>query len=435
MTPDLPHHATSSGKSSPSGDVFGLTVPTANGFECYCIAQDDDGPIGEPRLLHRSDTLAYGPAFSRDGQLAVWSVARPGKHAFGLIAFDLCTGERIAELWEGADAGVTPASFSPVSGDSRLLAATDASGVKRPIMWDTRRNVRVDLHVGDLDGEVTPWEWTPDGEGILLCQFSHAAQRLWLFDIGSGALRRLAHPEGTLANPPQFLADGTIAVRWMDSTHPRSVIVLDGQTGRQVGTLLEPPAVPEGRPWRSVTFPSDGGMEIQAWLATPEGPGPFPTIIHTHGGPTSVQLNTFEPASQMWLDHGFAWCSVNYRGSTTCGRDFERAIWGNLGHWEVRDMVAARRYLLNSGIADPRAIFLTGWSYGGYLTLQALGLEPDLWAGGMGGVVVADWVSQYEDENEVLRGYDTALFGGALEERRYQYVKSSPMWIVCRRLC
>ncbi len=150
-------------------------------------------------------------------------------------------------------------------------------------------------------------------------------------------------------------------------------------------------------------------------------------ILETHGGPTGVELNTFSPGSQAWLDHGFAYCTINYRGSTTFGRDFERKIWGDLGHWEVEDMVAARKYLIDHGVAMPDAIFLTGWSYGGYLTLQALGTYPDLWAGGMGGVVVADWVSQYEDENEVLRGYDVSLFGGTLEEKREQYVRSSPI--------
>src|SRR6266571_5985087 len=59
-----------------------------------------------------------------------------------------------------------------------------------------------------------------------------------------------------------------------------------------------------------------------------------------------------------------------------------------------------------------------------------MGLYPELWAGGMGGVVVADWVSQYEDEPEAMRGYDMALIGGTLEEKRGAYVKSSPLTYV-----
>jgi dipeptidyl aminopeptidase/acylaminoacyl peptidase len=69
------------------------------------------------------------------------------------------------------------------------------------------------------------------------------------------------------------------------------------------------------------------------------------------------------------------------------------AIWGNLGQWEVDDLVAARNWLVENNIADPQAILLTGGSYGGYLTLQGLGKQPELWAGGMASVAIADWTS------------------------------------------
>jgi len=89
--------------------------------------------------------------------------------------------------------------------------------------------------------------------------------------------------------------------------------------------------------------------------------------------------------------------------------------------------VAGRQWLVKNGIALPDQIFLTGWSYGGYLTLQAMGVRPDLWAGGMGGVVVADWVSEYDDEPEAMRGYDVALHGGTPAEKRQEYEKASPI--------
>jgi dipeptidyl aminopeptidase/acylaminoacyl peptidase len=100
---------------------------------------------------------------------------------------------------------------------------------------------------------------------------------------------------------------------------------------------------------------------------------------------------------------------VNYRGSTTFGKAFERAIWGRLGMVEVEDLVAARNWLVEQQIAEPEAVLLTGWSYGGYLTLQTLGRYPDLWAGGMSGIAIADWTTMYEDDAETLRGYHSCL--------------------------
>lgn len=122
--------------------------------------------------------------------------------------------------------------------------------------------------------------------------------------------------------------------------------------------------------------------------------------------------------------------SINYHGSITFGKDFEESIWGNLGELEVEDMVAARDFLVKKGIAAPDKVFLTGWSYGGYLTLQALGKYPDLWAAGLAGIAISDWTLSYEDSAETLKKYCVAMFGGTPEEKPKQYKKSSPITYV-----
>jgi dipeptidyl aminopeptidase/acylaminoacyl peptidase len=119
--------------------------------------------------------------------------------------------------------------------------------------------------------------------------------------------------------------------------------------------------------------------------------------------------------------------SVNYRGSTTFGRDFEYAIYGRLGELEIDDMAAARDYAVQNGIAHPDAILLEGGSYGGYLTLQAIGKRPELWAGGIGVVAIADWRLMYEDQAEMLRGYQRSLFGGTPDDMPEQHAASSPI--------
>ena len=135
----------------------------------------------------------------------------------------------------------------------------------------------------------------------------------------------------------------------------------------------------------------------------------------------------FHPGSQCWMDHGFAFLTINYRGSTTFGREFQQKIWGNVGNWEIEDLVASREWLVREGIAHPDKIFLTGWSYGGFNTLMALGKRPDLWAGGMAGIAIADWAVMYEDSADTLKGYMAGLFGGAPQEIPEQYAASSPI--------
>jgi dipeptidyl aminopeptidase/acylaminoacyl peptidase len=83
--------------------------------------------------------------------------------------------------------------------------------------------------------------------------------------------------------------------------------------------------------------------------------------------------------------------------------------------------------LVKEGIAEPGAVFLHGWSYGGYLTLLALGKFPDLWAGGLAGTATVDWAMEYEDLSPAMKGYSVAIMGGTPEERPEQYAAASPM--------
>jgi dipeptidyl aminopeptidase/acylaminoacyl peptidase len=88
---------------------------------------------------------------------------------------------------------------------------------------------------------------------------------------------------------------------------------------------------------------------------------------------------------------------------------------------------AARTWLVSQGVAKPDEVFLTGWSYGGYLTLQGLGTHPELWAGGMAGIAVADWAMAHMDTTHTLRSVRALRFGGTPEEIPERYAASSPI--------
>lgn len=431
VTPDLAPYSSLAAVFSHAGNLFGMQLAYPDGFHLYVQDMNPGGMLTALRKLYTSGRLLVGLALSQSGELAaVGSTDQSGNLNAQLVVLDTTTGERVGELSDGPEHSVEPVAFSPQPNDMRLLATTDRGGVKRPLLWNPRTNERTDFALDALEGEVAALDWSPDGKRLLLCQYNLARQQLYVYDLEHDALHRLEHPGGSYSffgGGAYFAGDGAIHAVWEDATHPAQVIVLDAGTGRQVRTLLAPEDVPPSRPWRSITFPSTNGQTIQGWLAVPDGEGPFPTILETHGGPTSAQMEAYQPNSQAWLDAGFAYCTINYRGSTTFGSDFEHAIWGDLGHWEVDDMVAARAWLVEQQVARPDAVFLTGWSYGGYLTLQALGKRPDLWAGGMAGIAIADWRVQYEDTADTLRGYQVALLGGTPQDQPEVYAAASPI--------
>ncbi|HEU5088670.1 MAG TPA: prolyl oligopeptidase family serine peptidase, partial [Roseiflexaceae bacterium] len=408
------------------GRRLGIMVADQAGFHLQ-IVDDVDSQPRPPRELYASQGITFGPALSADGTLVVLgsSERSGGKLQFALLALDAATGERVGELWDGPDTSLSAGRFSSVPGDARLLASSNRTGLEQPLIWNARTGERRDFVLGGLQGSVEAWDWSPNAETVLLGNIHEAISRIFLYNLADDTMRPV-DLGGTVLGA-SFIDDNELLVVWSDAASPIQSIGVDAHSGERTRVIFPAPDVPPGVAWRSVSFASSDGQPIQAWLATPPGNGPFATILETHGGPTAVQTEVFSAGAQMWLDHGFAYMSVNYRGSTTFGKPFEERIWGDLGHWEVEDMVAARDWLVREGIADPDAILLTGWSYGGYLTLMGLGKRPELWAGGMAGIAIADWAIQWEDTAPTLRGYQEALLGGTPRENPQQYRRSSPI--------
>jgi len=428
ITPDLPFYSAFGLSISANNNYLGFIAGLNDGFHVIMMDTTTGGSRGELRELYRSKKMIFGPTLSTDGKIAVLtSTERATFQRQSIIALDTSNGNKLAELWDGKDSALMASRFSPLDQDYRLLATTNRNGFTRPFIWEVVNNARKELNTADLKGDISPVDWSPDGKRILLSQSFRAEQHYFLYELESQILTKLNHPSGAYGMNTYFMSDEEIFALWEDATHPTKLIAFGTKPYGDSRTVLSAGDVPSGHPWKSVTFTSSDGQSIQGWLGLPDGPGPFPTILHTHGGPEVMTTNSYIPSSQAWIDHGFAFLAVNYRGSVGFGKEFREKIWGDLGHWEIEDMVAARNWLVQQRISRPEKIFLTGWSYGGYLTLLGLGKHPELWAGGMAGMATTDWAEEYDDLSPALRGYSVAIMGGTPEEKPEQYIKSSPI--------
>jgi protease II len=437
LTPDLPPYASEAFAFSRRGGVIAFITASDDRFTLRAGRLSDDGQIVSLRVIHHTAAACEQVALSSDSSLvAVSSAHRSSGLEYSILTFGVESGEPGPELWDGRGTSVQLVAFAPAQGDNRLLATTNVAGPERAVVWDPATGRRLDVPADAPEGDMLPLDWSPDGQEVLLCRIHQAAQSLMIWDLETGSIRALEHPAGALlgyirVQASYFSPDASeIVCRWEDFANPRRLIGLDPVTGRQTRTILGGGEVPPGHQLRSTTFPSTDGTSIQAWLGLPDGDPPFPVVVETHGGPTAATYANFHPQAQAFLDRGFAFLSLNYRGSTTFGREFEHAIWGRLGELELEDMAAGRDWLIAQGIGKPDQMLLTGWSYGGYLTLLGLGRQPELWAGGMAGIVVADWEMNYEDSSDLLRAYQRMLFGGGPDEKAAAYRASSPLTYV-----
>lgn len=278
------------------------------------------------------------------------------------------SGDRVGELWDGIGTNMRSVMFSPITGDERLLATTNPGGFARPFLWNPRTGNRTQIDLGKTPGEVVPWDWSQDGRKLLMTVVDYAVFRLFVYDLATSDLTEIAHDGGTISSA-QFIGKDLLLLT-SDSAHPwrvvRRKVIGHGVTGGEEQTLLRGNDVPDATRWKTASFTGARRETVHAWIATPPGNGPFPTVVHTHGGPSAVMTDLYLPEAQAWIDHGFVFCSINYHGSITFGADFRNCINGNLGELETQDVAAGVQWLVEQGIANPDLVFKTGGSYGGY---------------------------------------------------------------------
>ena len=109
------------------------------------------------------------------------------------------------------------------------------------------------------------------------------------------------------------------------------------------------------------------GQRIQSFVVTPEGDGPFPTVMSIHGGPEWHERDRFDAETQAFVDHGYAVVLVNYRGSTGYGVGFRESLIGNVCFTESDDILATLDACIADGTTDRDRVFWSGWSWGGCL--------------------------------------------------------------------
>jgi dipeptidyl aminopeptidase/acylaminoacyl peptidase len=423
----------------PEGLALGreLVVAVIADREGFAVHVSDNG--GPAKEIHRhpdhvgfSDSDFHLEGFDRvglsaDGSSICLEVAQDGDNIHRkLLVLEPRSGAVVGELADGPGLGLSAFAWSPVPGDQRMLLGHERDDRLRPGVWNPNTGERSDLEL-DLPGEAVPIDWWPDGRSILLAHVFRGRDRLYRLDLERGSLTEVAHPAGEI-HGARVRPDGRVWLRVSSGGH--APVLLD-DTGEEV---LAPTrgGVREGRPYREWLFRNPAGDTVQGWLATPPGDGPFPLYLKVHGGPNWLYLDTWFPDVQALVDDGFAVAMVNYRGSTGYGRRWRDHIIGNIGFPEVEDVVAGLDDLVERGIADPERAVIGGWSWGGYVTLLALGTHPERFVAGVAGVPVGDYQESYDDSAPSLQAYDRTLTGGVVHDIPEFIAERSPITYVDR---
>jgi dipeptidyl aminopeptidase/acylaminoacyl peptidase len=223
------------------------------------------------------------------------------------------------------------------------------------------------------------------------------------------------------------VAQGSVA--FISSSFQKAPEVYLGRLGSpvrpftQVNEALRPVwGKPESIQWTSDTFP------VQGWLLYPAQYDPgkkYPLIVSVHGGPSSeVQPH--------WPDLGYtpiAFSALDYfvllpnpRGSYGEGEAFTQANRKDFGYGDLRDILAGVDAVSAKFPIDQQRIGITGWSYGGFMTMFAV-TQTQRFHAAVAGAGIANWQSYY-GENSIDQ-WMTPFFGASVYDDPAVYAKSS----------
>lgn len=274
----------------------------------------------------------------------------------------------------------------------------------------------------------------PDGATLAYVANSNGATRLTVVDLTTNAATILVQPELGVVSKPAWSPDGRrIAFLLETPTCPADLWIVDAAGGepRQLTQAAETAALrdvlitPE-----KVTYRSFDGLEISAYLYAPPEREPgtrYPCLLRIHGGPTSQYLDTYTADAQYFARKGYVVLMPNIRGSSGYGKAFEDANNGDWGHDDLRDVLAGVDFLKTLPYVDGDAMAIHGTSYGGCMSMSAVGFAPGVFKASIPHAGYGDWLD-FDDEQELRHRQLLRYEFGDVKTHRDVYQRCSPIY-------
>jgi dipeptidyl aminopeptidase/acylaminoacyl peptidase len=278
--------------------------------------------------------------------------------------------------------------------------------------------------------------WLPDKK-ILFSEYVSGNSAIATLDPGTGKIEQRWSAEGALTSAGVFgfllspSKDGkAIAGIFRSFSHAPEVVLItpDSPTPTLV-TSRNASLKPAWGEAKSITWKNDG-HEVQGWLLYPRDFDPakkYPLVVYVHGGPSHITLSHWPGAhdfSSGLAAMGYFVLSPNPRGSFGQGEAFTRANVKDFGYGDFKDIMAGVDEALKVAPIDPNRLGITGWSYGGFMTMWAV-TQTNRFKAGMAGAGLANWQSYYGEN--LIDQWMIPFFGKSVYDDPEIYAKSSPI--------
>ena len=419
---------------SPDGKTIALNHKPKEAT-VYNIALMDWATRKVTLLTHEStpDHLWQSVAWSPDGKTLYANRLEVSFTDADIYAIDVASGNS-TNLTSHQGKSLSTASSLSKDGRTLLITSNARSGYQNVALLDIAS--KKITWVTDTKWEASAGDFSPDGKRFTYAINADGRSDVYLGDTASTQSDKIpiaGGVNGFAASPTSFSSSGDrLLLSHESSVEPADFWVYDlaSRKPRQLtySVIASLKAAPRP-PSQVISYKSFDGKTISALLWVPfnlKRDASNPALVLPHGGPTGQSQDYWSPRIAAFVSRGYICIAPNVRGSTGYGIEFQKANYKDLGGGDLQDEVYAAKFLEATGYVNPKKIGITGGSYGGFMTLMAIGRSPDVWAAGVELYGIINWMTMLQHEDAMLQEYEKSLLGDPVKDRAI-YDAASPI--------
>jgi dipeptidyl aminopeptidase/acylaminoacyl peptidase len=419
---------------SPDGKTIALNCKPKEGT-VYDLALLDWATHKVSQLTHEDspnhswNSIAWSP----DGKTLYANRVEVSFTDSDVYAVDVASG-RAANLTAHEGKVLNLASSLSSDGKTLLITSNQKGGYQNVALLDIAEKKM--KWVTDTKWEASAGDFSPTGQSFTYTINGDGLTDSYLVEATTLTTNKLSAGPGLNlfpAYPNSFSPSGDrLLLSHESSVQPANYMVYDiasGKTSQLTQSAiasLSTAAMPESQIVHYKTF---DGKTISALLWVPfnlRRDGSNPALVLPHGGPADQVVAYWSPRIAALVSRGYICIAPNVRGSTGYGMEFQRANYQDLGGGDLQDEVYAAKFLEATGYVDSGKIGITGSSYGGFMTLMAIGKTPNIWAAAVELFGIIDWMTMLQHSDAELQQYEKALLGDPVKDRKV-YERTSPI--------
>ncbi|WP_028872397.1 S9 family peptidase [Psychroserpens burtonensis] len=226
-----------------------------------------------------------------------------------------------------------------------------------------------------------------------------------IYSIGLNGKKKQRLTKSTGTNSASFSADFTYFINTFSSaTNPPEYTLNNSKTGNLVKSIKDNHKLSQKLSQYKISDKefstiSINGNDLNMWTIKPanfDETKTYPLFMYQYSGPGSQQVaNRWNGANDYWYQHlaqqGYIVVCIDGRGTGFKGADFKKVTQNELGKYEVEDQIQAAKQLGKLAYIDEHNIGIWGWSYGGFMSSNALFKGNDTFSMAIAVAPVTSW--------------------------------------------